>query len=143
MKSFGSEALLLPTYLLMLGVCAFLNVYGQAKPDPVNITVNAGMFVIIGITILWATYGALNPVSRMASSLRYTVQTIEIDFKKTENYLWEDYRNETNLFHNKFLNHDNNDNRLNLLKDHRHHKECHILYSSYQRRYRYNNLLWQ
>lgn len=112
MKSFGSEALLLPVYLLMLGVCAFLNIYGQAKLDPVNITVNAGMFVIIGITILWATYGALNPVSRMASSLRYTVQTIEIDFKKTENYLWEDYRNETNLFHNKTLNHRFNEYRV-------------------------------
>ncbi len=112
MKSFGSEALLLPTYLLMLAICVFLNVYGQAKPDPVNITVNAGMFVIIGITMLWATYGALNPVSRMASSLRYTVQTMEIDFKKTENYLWEDYRNETNLFHNKILNHRFNEYRV-------------------------------
>ena len=42
MKSFGSEALLLPTYLLMLAVCVFLNIYGQAKLDPVNIAVNGG-----------------------------------------------------------------------------------------------------
>lgn len=112
MKSFGSEALLLPTYLLMLGVCVVLNIYGQAKLDLVNIAVNGGMFIIIGITMLWATYGALNPVSRMASSLRYTVQTMEIDFKKTENYLWEEYRNETNLFHNKILNHRFNEYRI-------------------------------
>ena len=112
MKSFGSEALLLPTYLLMLAVCAFLNFYGQTRFDPVNISVNAGMFVIIGVIIFWATYGALNPVSKMAASLRYTVQTMEIDFKKTESYLWEEYRNETNLFHNKILNQRFNEYRI-------------------------------
>lgn len=112
MKSFGSEALLLPTYLVMLAVCVFLNLYGQVKIDPVNITVGAAMFVIIGIIILWATYGALNPVSRISSSLRYTVQTMEIDFKKTEAYLWEEYRNEPKLFHNQTLNNRFNEYRI-------------------------------
>ena len=112
MKSFGSEAVLLPTYLIMLVICAYLSVFGQAKIDMVNIVVNGSMFVIIAIVLLWSIYGALNPVSRIASSLRYTIQTMEIDFKKKESYLWEDYRNESNLFDNKILNQKFNEYRI-------------------------------
>lgn len=120
MKSFGTESLLLPTYFLMLVVFGCLNFIGRRNFDIVSITVNLGMFLIVGFVFIWSIYTCFRPVSRMAANLRYTIQTMEIDFDKTQSYLWETYRNENSLFTNTTLSKRYNEfrierKRLNML----------------------------
>ena len=112
MKSFGSEGILFPTYFIMLAIFIYLNFVGKSSFDWLSIAVSIGMFVIVGIIILWSTYACFFPVSKMTARLRYTVQTMEIDYNKTGTYLWETYRNETNLFDNKILNKRFNEYRI-------------------------------
>lgn len=112
MKTFNSEGILLPIYFIMIAVAVCLNVLGGSKPDLVNIVINVGMFLIIGSVILWANTKCFMPVNKMMASLRYTVQTMEIDFDNSGSYLWEKYKDETNLFHNKTLNKRFNEYRI-------------------------------
>lgn len=111
MKTVGSEGILLPIYFIMIGVAVCLNVFSGSGYDPVNIVVNICMFLIIGCIILWANTRCFMPVSRMVARMRYTIQTIEIDFNKSESYLWRKYKDKTKLFDNKLL-----DNRFNEYK---------------------------
>lgn len=98
-----SESVLLPVYFFMVAVAVCLNVFSGSGYDPVNIVVNICMFLIIGCIILWANTRCFMPVSRMVARMRYTIQTIEIDFNKTESYLWRTYQDRTTLFDNKLL----------------------------------------
>ena len=123
MKTFSSGSFLLCTYFIMLAVCVGLNMFGSAGVDVVNIGINAAMFVIVGFIILWANMQCLSPVSKMAASLYYTVKRMEFDFKKSGAYLWEDYRDEQDLFRNKILNKRFNEyrverKRLNMISEH-------------------------
>lgn len=123
MKTFSSGSFLLCTYFVMLAVCVGLNVFGSAGVDVVNIGINAAMFVIVGFIILWANMQCLSPVNKMAASLYYTVKRMEFDFKKSGAYLWEDYRDEQDLFRNKILNKRFNEyrverKRLNMISEH-------------------------
>lgn len=123
MKTFSSGSFLLCTYFIMLAVCVGLNMFGGSGVDVVNIVINAAMFVIVGFIILWANMQCLSPVSKMAASLYYTVKRMEFDFKKSGAYLWEDYRNEQDLFRNKILNKRFNEyrverKRLNMISEH-------------------------
>lgn len=112
MKSINSESILLPTYLLMMGVAVCLNIFSGSGYDPINIIITICMFLIVGGIILWANSKCFFPVNRMMSSLRYTIQTMEIDFDKTGSYLWPEYKDEPNLFNNKILNQRFNEYRL-------------------------------
>lgn len=114
---------MLATYFLMLAVCVGLNIKGGASSDVVNIAVNAAMFVIVGFIILWSNMQCLSPVGKMTTSLYYTIRRMEFDFNKSGAYLWEDYRDELDLFRNKILNQRFNEyrierKRLNLLSEH-------------------------
>ena len=112
MKAFGSEVILLPVYFIMLIVCGFLNFTGGSGFDVVNIIINICMFIIIGVAILWANSRCFAPVNRMVASMRYVTQTIQIDFKESNRYLWEKYQNEIKFFDNKLLDDRFNDYRL-------------------------------
>lgn len=114
---------MLATYFLMLAVCVGLNFKGGSNPDVVNIAVNAAMFVIVGFIILWSNMQCLSPVGKMTTSLYYTIRRMEFDFNKSGAYLWEEYRDELDLFRNKILNQRFNEyrverKRLNLLSEH-------------------------
>lgn len=112
MKSSNSERILLPVYFAMVAVAVCLNLFGGGKPDMANIVVNISIFIIIGAIILWANTKCFMPVNKMLKSMKYTVETMEIDFNKSGFYLWEQYKDETNLFHNKALNKKFNEYRL-------------------------------
>lgn len=112
MKSNGGGILLLITYFAMLGVFFGLNFIGKDKLDIVSITINAMMFVIVGFVILWANAQCLSPVAKMTTAMDYTIQKMKYDFKKADNYLWEQYRDEPDLFQNKILNGRFNEYRL-------------------------------
>jgi len=119
----GSEGILLPVYFIMIAVAVCLNVFSGSGYDPVNIVVNICMFLIIGCIILWANTRCFMPVSRMVARLKYTVQTIEIDFDKSESYLWRKYKDKTKLFDNKLLDERFNEYklesmRMNILSEH-------------------------
>lgn len=116
MKTVGSEGILLPVYFIMIGVAVCLNVFGGSGYDPVNIVVNICMFLIIGCIILWANTRCFMPVSRMVARMRYTIQTIEIDFNKSESYLWRQYQNKTKLFDNKLLDARFNEYKLESMR---------------------------
>ncbi|MDE6852605.1 MAG: MotA/TolQ/ExbB proton channel family protein [Lachnospiraceae bacterium] len=123
MKSNSGGSILLGTYFLMLAVCVGLNIKGGFGADLVNIAVNAVMFVIVGFIILWSNMQCLSPVGKMTTSLYYTIRRMEFDFNKSGAYLWEDYRDELDLFRNKILNQRFNEyrlerKRLNLLSEH-------------------------
>ena len=104
MKTSNSERILLPLYFVMVGVAVCLNFFSGAKPDMANLVVNISMFIIIGAAILWANTQCFMPVNKMIKSMKYAVETMEIDFNKSGAYLWEQYKDETNFFHNKALN---------------------------------------
>lgn len=112
MKSSNSERILLPVYFIMVAVAVCLNVLSGGKPDMANVVVNISMFIIIGAVILWANTQCFMPVNKMLKSMKYAVETMEIDFNKSGAYLWEQYKDETNLFHNKALNKKFNEYRL-------------------------------
>ncbi|MDO4165928.1 MAG: MotA/TolQ/ExbB proton channel family protein [Eubacteriales bacterium] len=123
MKTYSGGSILLCTYFLMLAVCVGLNVFGSSGFDVVNIAVNAAMFVIVGFIILWSNMQCLSPVGKMTTSLYYTIRRMEFDFNKSGAYLWEDYRDEPDLFRNKILNKRFNEyrverKRLNMLSEH-------------------------
>ena len=120
MKTSNSERILLPLYFVMVGVAVCLNFFSGAKPDMANLVVNISMFIIIGALILWANTQCFMPVNKMIKSMKYAVETMEIDFNKSGAYLWEQYKDETNFFHNKTLNRKFNEyrverKRLNML----------------------------
>ena len=120
MKTSNSERILLPLYFVMVGVAVCLNFFSGAKPDMANLVVNISMFIIIGAAILWANTQCFMPVNKMIKSMKYAVETMEIDFNKSGAYLWEQYKDETNFFHNKALNRKFNEyrverKRLNML----------------------------
>ncbi len=112
----GSEGILLPVYFIMIGVAVCLNVFSGSGYDPVNIVVNICMFLIIGCIILWANTRCFMPVSRMVARMRYTIQTIEIDFDKSESYLWRKYKSKTKLFDNKLLDERFNEYKLESMR---------------------------
>lgn len=120
MKTSNSERILLPLYFVMVGVAVCLNFFSGAKPDMANLVVNISMFIIIGAVILWANTQCFMLVNKMIKSMKYAVETMEIDFNKSGAYLWEQYKDETNFFHNKALNRKFNEyrverKRLNML----------------------------
>lgn len=112
----GSEGILFPVYLIMIAVAVCLNVFSGSGYDPVNIVVNICMFLIIGCIILWANTRCFMPVSRMVARMRYTIQTIEIDFDKSESYLWRKYKDKTKLFDNKLLDERFNEYKLESMR---------------------------
>ncbi len=112
----GSEGILLPVYFIMIGVAVCLNVFSGSGYDPVNIVVNICMFLIIGCIILWANTRCFMPVSRMVARMRYTIQTIEIDFDKSESYLWRKYKSKNKLFDNKLLDERFNEYKLESMR---------------------------
>lgn len=123
MKSYSGGSILLGTYFLMLAVCVGLNIKGGSGFDVANISVNAAMFVIVGFIILWSNMQCLSPVGKMTTSLYYAIRQMEFDFNKSGAYLWEEYRDELDLFHNKILNKRFHEyrierKRLNLLSEH-------------------------
>lgn len=123
MKSYSGGSILLCTYFFMLAVCVVLNLFGGAGVDVVNLAINAAMFVIIGFIVLWSNMQCLSPVGKMTTSLYYTIRRMEFDFNKSGAYLWEEYRDEPDLFRNKILNQRFNEyrierKRLNMLSEH-------------------------
>ena len=74
------------------------------------------MFLIIGCIILWANTRCFMPVSRMVARMRYTIQTIEIDFDKSESYLWRKYKSKNKLFDNKLLDERFNEYKLESMR---------------------------
>lgn len=87
------EIWLLITYLAMLMVCVYLNLFtiGQAG-GITNIIVNAVMFVIVGIILLSCYLGCFRPIAGIMNDLNRVTFKIEEDAKHTHRFLWEKYR---------------------------------------------------
>ena len=101
----GNEYLLLITYIVMAGVCVYLNLFSDEQSgDVTNLIVNIAMFVIVAIILLKCALGSLLPVSRIISDLDRVTDKIENDAKHTHRFLWEKYSDDKEeLFKEKIL----------------------------------------
>ncbi len=101
----GYEYLLLLTYIIMAGVCVYLNVFSKGQAEGLsNLIVNIIMFVIVGGILLTCYRGSLRPISKIVKDLERVTEKIEDDAKHTHRFLWEKYREDKEeLFQDEIL----------------------------------------
>ena len=89
------EIWLLVTYLAMLAVCVYLNLFSKGQGGSLaNIIVNAVMFVIVAIILLDCYIGCFLPVAGIIKELNRLTLRMEDDARHTHGFLWEKYKQE-------------------------------------------------
>ena len=101
----GYEVLLIVTYLLMLAVCVFLNLFAKRQEgDIANIIVSFIMLIIVGVIFAVSISGSLLPTAAVSRDLMRAAFKIEDDAKHTHKFLWEKYKEkDEELFCNPLL----------------------------------------
>lgn len=91
------EVKLIITYVLMLGLCVYLNAMSNRKIEMSNIAVNTGLFVIVGI-VFWHTYKCFKNVNQIVKELNKASAKIKDDFDKNQILLWNAYKDQNIIF---------------------------------------------
>ena len=89
------EIWLLITYIAMLAVCIYLNLFSKGQAGGLtNLIVNIVMLIIVGIILLDCCLGSFLPVAGMIKDLRRVTAKMEDDAKHTHRFLWDRYKEE-------------------------------------------------
>lgn len=89
------EIWLLITYIAMLAVCLYLNLFSKGQAGGLaNLIVNIVMFVIVAIILLDSYIGSFSPVASVIKDLRHVNARMEDDAKHTHDFLWSRYKDE-------------------------------------------------
>lgn len=84
---------LLITYLVMAGICVYLNLFSAGQAGGIaNLIVNIAMFVIVGVILLTCYIGSFRPTMAIIKELKQVNFRIEDDARHTHKFLWEKYR---------------------------------------------------
>ena len=99
------EWLLTITYIVMILVCVYLNVFTSQKEGVANIAVNVVMFAIVGIIFLSCEIGSFMPLNDLIADLKKVTEKIRKDAMNSHQFLWEKYsdREKRELFTNETL----------------------------------------
>ena len=73
------EWLLTITYIVMILVCVYLNVFTSQKEGVANIAVNVVMFAIVGIIFLSCEIGSFMPLNDLIADLKKVTEKIRKD----------------------------------------------------------------
>ena len=98
---FRSRFTLIFVYLIMAGVCVYLNLTSEAV-DLSNIIVSSALFLIVLGLFIYA-FRRFTLVDRMIEELTDAADTIRDDFGMKKQYLWRYYQSRDNLFTNEIL----------------------------------------
>ncbi len=99
------EWLLTVTYVAMILVCIYLNVFTSQKEGIANIVVNVVMFLIVGVIFLSCEIGSFMPLNDLIADLKKVTEKIRKDAMNSHQFLWEKYsdREKRELFTNETL----------------------------------------
>ena len=99
------EWLLTITYIVMILVCVYLNVFTSQKEGVANIAVNVVMFAIVGVIFLSCEIGSFMPLNDLIADLKKVTEKIRKDAMNSHQFLWEKYseREKRELFTNETL----------------------------------------
>jgi len=97
------EWLLLIVYLAMVALCVFLNLFSGQREELSNILVNAVMFVVVAIIFISCDVGCFAPMGDIVADLKDVTEKIRKDAMSSRDYLWKDYRGNSDLFVNSKL----------------------------------------
>ncbi|MBO5504351.1 MAG: MotA/TolQ/ExbB proton channel family protein [Lachnospiraceae bacterium] len=99
------EWLLTITYVVMILVCVYLNVFTAQKEGIANIAVNVVMFLIVGAIFLSCEIGSFLPLNDLIADLKKVTEKIRKDAMNSHQFLWEKYseREKRELFTNETL----------------------------------------
>ncbi|MCR5790322.1 MAG: MotA/TolQ/ExbB proton channel family protein [Lachnospiraceae bacterium] len=104
------EWLLTVTYLGMVAVCVYLNVFSSQKEGLASIIVNGIMFAIVGVVFLACEFGCFRPVNSMIVDLKKVAGKIRVDAMNSHQFLWMKYdENDKGLFTDQTLKREFND----------------------------------
>ena len=79
------------TYLAMVLLCAYLNLFtGQAEGKE-NLIVNIVMFVIVGLIFFKSNVGCFNPVNNIIGDLNRVCEKIRKDALNSQSFLFDQY----------------------------------------------------
>ncbi|MCR5507694.1 MAG: MotA/TolQ/ExbB proton channel family protein [Lachnospiraceae bacterium] len=87
------ELWLLITYIALLAVCIYLNLFSAGQAGGLaNLIVNIVMFVIVALILFDCYFGSFLPTAGVIKDLRRVNAKIEDDAKHTHDFLWERYK---------------------------------------------------
>ncbi len=87
--------LLLPiTYIGMVALCVYLNVFTRHGEGTANIIVNGVMFFIVAIIFLKCQLGSFRPVGSITADLKRVKDKIHSDALRAHQFLWQQYKND-------------------------------------------------
>ncbi|MCR4763809.1 MAG: MotA/TolQ/ExbB proton channel family protein [Lachnospiraceae bacterium] len=86
------EWLLTITFLLMVGVCLYLNFFTAQTGGPANLIVNVAMFLVVALIFINCELHAFFPANRLILDLRRVSLRIRQDATTAKPSLWEQYR---------------------------------------------------
>ena len=89
------EIWLLLTYIAMLAVCIYLNLFSKGQAGSIsNLIVNIVMFIIVGVILLESYIGSFRPIAGIIKELKRVTFKMEDDAKHTHKFLWERYKDD-------------------------------------------------
>ena len=96
-----SKYTLIVVYLIMAGVCVYLNLTAESL-DISNVIVSAALFAIV-LGLFGYAFRRFTQVDKMIAELTDAADTIRDDFGMKKQYLWRYYRTRDNLFTDEIL----------------------------------------
>ena len=88
------EWLLAITFVAMIVVCLYLNLFAGQSEGLGNIVVNAVMFAIVGLIFLNCDIGSFGPTNKVIDDLERATEKIKSDAMNSHQYLLKEYRAE-------------------------------------------------
>ncbi|SKC07918.1 Biopolymer transport protein ExbB/TolQ [Lachnospiraceae bacterium] len=104
------EWLLTFTYIAMILLCAYLNLFTDQKESIANIAVNIAMFIIVAIIFINCEKNSFFPTNRVIADLKKVTERIRQDASGSKDFLWNQYKNQKeDLFETDILSEQFND----------------------------------
>ncbi|MBP3736121.1 MAG: MotA/TolQ/ExbB proton channel family protein [Lachnospiraceae bacterium] len=85
------EWLLVIVYVLMIGICVYLNLFSGQPEGVANIIVNVVMFIIVGLILLECERKCFIPVTAIEEELNRVTEKIKKDTMGAHQFLWDEY----------------------------------------------------
>ena len=98
----NQEKILIYIYLLMIGLCIYLNITSDNGIDITSVIVNLSLFVVVGFIFLHAIK-CFKSVNQIAKGLNDATTKIKEDFNKIQVFLWNTYKDQDSFFDEKLL----------------------------------------
>ncbi|SFG18996.1 MotA/TolQ/ExbB proton channel family protein [Oribacterium sp. WCC10] len=118
------EWLVVVTFIAMVGLCVYLNVFSGQGEGIANIAVNAAMFFIVAIILISSDRNCFVPMNHIIADFDRVTQKIRNDAMNSHAFLYKTYRdNQEMLFEEQYLKDIYQDymyelNRINDMKEH-------------------------